>query len=69
MNTDFAAFVTFTFWVRTLRTRWYAWSRACLCRSSLQAPACRLLASRQTPAQMHHQARPTAVSRITEELA
>jgi len=33
-----------------------------LCRSSLQAWACRLVASRRQPAQPHRQARPTAVS-------
>jgi DNA polymerase-3 subunit delta len=53
-----------TFWEVPLRACWHAWSRACLCLASLQAPACRLVASRQTHAQTHHQARPTAVSRL-----
>ena len=37
---------------------------AWLCRSALQASACGVVASRQTPARMHHRARPTAVSRV-----
>src|SRR4030043_379376 len=34
--------ITFTILLTSLHACWYAWSRACLCRSSLQGPALRL---------------------------
>ena len=59
--------VAFTFWVRPLHVRWHACSRACLCRASLQAPACGVVASRQTRDQTHHRTRPTAVFRLNRD--
>lgn len=54
----------FIVWGTSLRTRWCAWSRACLCRASLQALTCGVVASRQTHAQTHHRVRPTVDSRF-----
>src|SRR3569832_2268824 len=51
--------------LNSLRIRSYDWSCACLCRSSLQATACRLFASRQSLAQPHHRTRSTVDSMIT----
>ena len=56
-----------TCWVRTLRTRWHACSRVCLCRASLRVPTRCVVASRQPRDQAHHRARPTAVSRLKSQ--
>jgi uncharacterized protein (DUF486 family) len=50
--------------VAALRARWRIQAGAWLCRSFSQASACRVVASRQTPARTHQRTRPTEVSRM-----